>query len=108
MHHQGKSGGLPGSHVQIQASSLQIIAIPLVAGRAKLILQLPFLAGEDCKRQPNMTLALIGGIVHRDYQRLPRGALPGENQKAIVSLVTFPAGGTLKQRVVPMFLSPIV
>ena len=49
---------------------MQVIAVPLVAGRAELILQSPFLAGEVRERQPNMTLALIGGIVHGDHERL--------------------------------------
>src|SRR5689334_8750816 len=43
----------------------------------RLILQLPFLAGEIRERQPNMTLALIGGVVHGGHERLSRRALPG-------------------------------
>jgi len=65
--HHGENAGLPGSHVEGQASPLQVIAIPVEAGRAELIPQQPFLSGEIRERQSDMALALIGGIVHGDH-----------------------------------------
>jgi hypothetical protein len=71
---QSENGSLPRSHVQVESSSQQIVAIPLVTGPAKLILQLPFLAGEVRQRQSNMTLALVG-CVNQEVFRSPENFL---------------------------------
>src|ERR1700730_18106325 len=94
---QRKDAGLPGRHIQIQPASLQVVAVPLVPSRAELILQLPFLAGEIRKRQPNKTLALVGGIVDGGHERFALRSLPAENQEAIVRRVPFPGRGAFKQ-----------
>ncbi len=62
-----------------------------------MILQKPFLANDIRERQPNMTLALIGGVVYRDHNRLSSDPLPGEHEEAVVSPVTVPGRSTCKQ-----------
>src|SRR5262245_53761650 len=71
--------------------------MPIVNRGRQLVVQLPFLAAEMGKRQTDVTLALIGGVVDRNDGIFFRGALPGEGQKAIVAPVTVPAGGALQK-----------
>ena len=97
-----KNGGLPGSHFQEQPFTLQIVTIPLEAGRAELILQPPFLAGKVRERQPNMTLALIGRVIHGDHEQFSLRALPGEDQEAIVRPISFPSGRAFQQLPLPV------
>ena len=50
-----------------------------------------------CKRQPHVTLALVGCIVHRHQQPLASGALPRKDQKAIPGPVAVPGRCALEQ-----------
>src|SRR5882724_9410863 len=94
---QGEDIGLPGLHVQVKAARCQIVAIPVIAGVGKLILESPLRAGQVREGEADMTLALIGGIIHGDYQSLTIFALPCEGQETIVSPIAVPAGRTFKQ-----------
>jgi hypothetical protein len=83
---------LPGRHVEEQPFALQVVAIPVVRSRRELILEAPFLAGQVREGEPDVALALVGCIVDCDDKALADGALPAEDQKAIVRPVSVPSG----------------
>src|SRR5579863_4434001 len=87
---QCKDVRLPGSQIEEQPASLQVVAVPLVPGRAELILQLPCPSGNIRKRQADMTLAVVGGIVYNDHERISPWVLPGERHEAVVGPVAVP------------------
>src|SRR5262245_55171315 len=74
---------LPGRHIQVQATGLQIIALPVVRGLPEYILQSPLAVAEIRERQPDVTLALVGRIVYRHQQRRGTGTVPGKGQETI-------------------------
>src|ERR1700730_5076702 len=71
-----KYAGLPRLHIEEQPAPKQIVSVPIVTGIIELILEAPVLAGEICKQQPDVTLALVGCVVHRHDQPLAARALP--------------------------------
>ena len=76
---------------------LQVVAVPVVDGRTHLILQPPRAAAEVRERQPDVALALVGGIVHGHQQPFAAGALPGERHEAIPRPVAVPGGDAFEQ-----------
>ena len=72
---------LPGRYVQVQGAGLQIVALPVVRGIPKQVLQSPLAIAEIWERQPDVTLALVGRIVHRHQQPLGTGTIPGKGQE---------------------------
>ena len=88
---------LPGRHVQVQVRALANRSLPIVRGITDQILQPPAAVAKVRKRQPHVTLALVGGIVHRHQQPLATGALPGKGQKAIAGPVAVPGGRAFEQ-----------
>ena len=67
-----EDGNVPRRHVQVQSARLQIATISVIDGIAHLILQLPLVIIQVRERQPDIALALVRSVVHRDKQ--PRGA----------------------------------
>src|SRR5262245_24201854 len=65
---QGIGCHAPAGHVQVQPAPAQVVAVPVVDGRAELILKPPLPIPEIVERQPNIPLALIGCVVHRHQQ----------------------------------------
>src|SRR4029434_11144796 len=61
------------------------------------VLQPPLAVAKLCERQPDITLALVGGIVHRHQQSVCPWVVPGKGQEAIPGPVTVPGGYTFEQ-----------
>ena len=85
----GRSTYNPGLHI---SSPLRSYICP-----GKEIGHLPSPARQFIPWQPDVTLALVGPIVHRHQQPIPTRALPGKGQEAIPGPVAFPGGSTFEQ-----------
>src|SRR5439155_12275122 len=81
---------LPWKHVQVEPARVQLVALALMHRLPGQIPELPRAAREAGKRQPHVTLALMGGIVDRDQEPFGSGRLPRKGQEAVRSPVTFP------------------
>src|SRR4051794_14291656 len=86
-----ESTRLPGRHIQIKSATLQVFAVPIIAGRVELILQAPFVAGQVAPRQADMALTLIRRIIDGNDEPFVTGSLPSGGDKAVVCPVAFPA-----------------
>ena len=86
-----------GRLVQVQAASLQIAAVPIVGDVTDHVVQPPAAVAEVCKRQPHVTLALVGCIVHRHQQPLASGAAPRKTHEAVVASVAVPGRCAVEQ-----------
>ena len=80
---RAKTEACHGGTSRYKPRDLQIAAIAIVDDFLELILEPPLTATEIRERQPDVTLALVGCIVHRHQQPLAVRALPGEGQEAI-------------------------
>ena len=91
---QRQDHALPGGHIQEQPARLQFIAIAVVDGVTELISQPPAATGQVREGEPEVTLALVGSIIHRDQQPLRTftRVLPGEGHEAVGGPVAFPCG----------------
>ena len=69
---------------------MQLVALALIHRLPGQIPELPRAAREAGKRQPHVTLALMGGIVDRDQEPFGSGRLPRKGQEAVRSPVAFP------------------
>ena len=87
----------PAWHVKVKAAHLEIITLVLVRGGGHEIFKSNCVALEVRKRQADMALTLVGGIVHCHEQPFLTRVLPGKNHKAIRGPVAFPARHTFKQ-----------
>src|SRR4030095_3258962 len=61
------------------------------------VLQPPLAVAKVCERQPDITLAPVGGIVHRHQQSVCPWVVPGKGQEAIPGPVAVPGGYTFEQ-----------
>ena len=68
--------GLPGRLVQVESARVQILTLPIVRGITEHILKPPLAVAEIRERQPHVTLAWVGGIVHCYQQPVSIRALP--------------------------------
>ena len=61
------------------------------------VLKPPLAVAEVRERQPDIALALVGGIVHRHQQSVCTGTVPGKGQEAIPGPVAVPGGDAFEQ-----------
>src|SRR5512136_2887659 len=83
---------MPGRDIQVQTSGLQVVPVSIVLCIAKKILQPPVPVAEVGEWQPDVTLALVGSVVHCHQQPFSIEGLPDEGHEAIPRPVSFPAG----------------
>jgi hypothetical protein len=68
---------LPRGHIQVQSARLQVGPVAIVPGLAKQVLKAPRPTAEVGEGEPDVTLALVGRVIHGDEQAVAAGALPG-------------------------------
>src|SRR5262245_32295291 len=61
------------------------------------VLKPPLAVAKVCERQPDITLALVWGIVHRHQQSVCPWVVPGKSQEAIPGPVAVPGGYAFEQ-----------
>src|SRR5262249_5525838 len=94
---QPEDGGLPGRLIQVQSAGLQIVALAVICGMTEQVLKPPLAITEVRERQLDITLALVGGIVHRHQQSVCTGAVPGKGQEAVPGPVAIPGRDAFEQ-----------
>ena len=80
-----------------ESACLQIVALPVIRGMTEQVPKPPLAVAEVRERQPDIALALIGGIVHRHQQSVCTGTVPGKGQEAIPGPVAVPGGDAFEQ-----------
>src|SRR5688572_13283184 len=88
---------LPGRRIDVQPAACQVVAMPVKAGVAQLIAQLPLFATQVVERQTHMALALVGGVVDSNDDPLGTDAMPGIGDETVVGPVAVPGGNAIEQ-----------
>ena len=87
----------PGGKIHVQSRVAHLVPTAFIYLSGKEVGHLPSPARQFVPRQPDVTLALVGPIVHCHQQPIPTRALPNKGQEAIPGPVAFPGGSTFEQ-----------
>ena len=74
---------MPRRHIQVQSTGLQVIPVAIVSRILKQILEAPRPAAQIGEGQPDVALAVVGGVIHGDEQALAAGILPGVGDELV-------------------------
>src|SRR5260370_5326755 len=93
---------LPRTHVQVKPARLEVVSVAFVNSLAQQISQPPPATSHVIKRGPDVTLAGMVCVIHRDQQTLTLGILPGKRDKCVGGPVAIPRGDAFCQLQLPL------
>jgi hypothetical protein len=76
---------------------MRIVTLPIVNGITEQVRKPPLIVTEVGEGKPNVTLALVGNIVHCHEQTVAMVVLPDEGQETVPGPVVLPGGHAFEQ-----------
>jgi len=92
---------VPGADVEVQPGCLQSASGSLPSGITEQIAELPVAAGQFAG-EPNVTLASMPRVIHREHEAFSPGIFPRKSDKSVAGPIAFPSGRALEQLPAPV------